>query len=222
MAFTVTVQQTAVTANGIIALVKVITGASGSQPGAGNAQQSATPNLAITPNATGSWIYTALLLSGTGGVSLQGGNTAEQNTTTGGLRGLNIRSTSTTTASTPITMGTTTGTGLGQANVEILSSGTLAEDASSPAVSGGVVATSWTTASFTPPQPSLLVVVIASNGGTGTTTFGVSDTSGLGLTWVEQQKANGASKGYAGVWTAQVPAPVVVAPNVVYSMRFMP
>lgn len=220
MAFTVTIQQTAATANGIIAALKVVTGASSSQPGTTGAVQSAA-NLSITPGSTGSWVYGGLLLSGTGGVSPETGVTFGQNTTTGGLRGINMRTTSTQTAATPILMGATTGTGLDIALCEIIPSGTLTEDVSSPAVSGAVAATTWTTAPFTPPQPSLLVVMISSNGGTGTTTFSASDTSGLGLAWVEQVKSAGASKGYAGVWTAYVPAAVTAVP-VMYSMRSFP
>jgi hypothetical protein len=33
----------------------------------------------------------------------------------------------------------------------------------------------------------------------------VSD-SGLGLTWTERVKQNGAGNGYSGIWTAPVPA----------------
>jgi hypothetical protein len=42
-------------------------------------------------------------------------------------------------------------------------------------------------------------------------TMAVSDTSGLGLTWVQQAGNNGSAQGYTGVWTAQVPAAPVAS-----------
>jgi hypothetical protein len=210
VAFTVKAQQGGNTANGIAVVLKVVTGASASQPGTtGNA---AAFNISINPLATGSWIYGALL-GGATGLSGESGTTFQQSVASSGLRYCQFRTTATTTASTPITVGSTTGTALGIAATEILHQGTLAEDASAPAVSGFVNATSFTSAAFTPPFSSLLVLMASSNGAAGTTTMAVTDTSGYGLTWVEQAKANGGSAGYSGVWTAQMPpAPAQLQP----------
>ena len=57
---------------------------------------------------------------------------------------------------------------------------------------------------FTPPAGSLLVAMVASNGGTGVTTMTLSDTSGLGIIWAPAVENNPANSGYCGVWTARV------------------
>ena len=111
-----------------------------------------------------------------------------------------------TTASTPVVAGSSAGAAVGIAAAEILASGSLAENSSAPAVSGVVNATSFTTAAFTPPAPSLLVVMVSALGGAAVCTMALSDTSGLGLNWTEQAKYNASGAGYNGVWTAQVPA----------------
>ncbi len=72
--------------------------------------------------------------------------------------------------------------------------------------------TALTSASFTPPANSLIVVMVGSDGAAaGTaTTMAVTDTGG-GLTWAEKAKANSTTSTYAGVWIAQVPAGSAVA-----------
>src|SRR5258708_36742280 len=89
------------------------------------------------------------------------------------------------------------------AQAEILTAGTLTEDASGPAVASTTAAQTVGTASFTPPPGSLLVALTTSNGGAGVTTMAVS---GGGLTWSELVKNNPSGGDYAGVWIAQVPA----------------
>jgi hypothetical protein len=98
------------------------------------------------------------------------------------------------------------------AAAEILASGTIAEDASAPAVVSSNTLTALTTASFTPPDGSLIVVLIGSDGdGSGTTTMAVTDTGGL--TWTPLAQANASNQEYAGVWVAQVPSGSTSGPN---------
>lgn len=92
------------------------------------------------------------------------------------------------------------------AQLEILASGTLAEDSSGPAAASTTAATTVTTASFTPPNSSLLVALVGSNGGAGVTTMTVTDNLGGHLNWTEKVKNNPSGGDYAGVWIADVPS----------------
>src|SRR5580692_3915480 len=126
--------------------VVVVTGAAGSQPGQVAAALQATPSLGITPQATGSWVYGALLGSGSSFTALAG-TTFEQNSALSGLSSIQFRTTGTTTASTPVTVGAQGSVhGIGVAVAEILASGTLAEDASSPAPIAYAIVKTQTTA----------------------------------------------------------------------------
>jgi len=209
--FTVKATQGGNTATGMSMVLKVITGAALAQPGVTGTQQftSANPDISVTPAGSGSTVYGALLCSGTGAVTANGSTTFLQTTSGSGLRYVQFSGPSTT-ASSAQDLGTTGATtGLDIAVAEILAGPglTLAEDASSPAVTAFSATFNITTASFTPPRGSLLVLMVSSNGSAGTTTMAITDTSGQNLTWAEQAKANGNSKGYAGVWSAQMPAP---------------
>lgn len=211
MAFTVTASEGGSLSNGITLAVKVITGAAASQPGAVAGIASVTPALAITPNGTGSWVYGANLgLAGT--YTPNAATTYEQNVAPGdGLEHIALRSTATTTAGTPVTLGgSATANSISVALAEILAAGVLAEDASSPAPVSTSVATSIATGSFTPPAAFILVAMVSSNGGVGVCTMSLTDTSGLGLIWTERQKQNAAGGGYSGVWTAQLPSSLVI------------
>ena len=208
------------TANGIALTVKVITGQASSPIGATAESASVTtPELAITPDATGSWVYGAVAEGASSAFTAAGTTTFSQNFTSAGVSYGTFRSTGTTTASTPVTLGGTapsTSTG-GIALCEIeKGSGSLAEDPSSPATADTTSATTVTTASFAPPAGSLLVATVASNGsfnGTNSMTMTVSDSSGL--TWTRQSAANVASGSatyqVASVWTAPVAAAANVA-----------
>src|SRR5258708_29837543 len=108
--FTVTATATGVTSNGIALTVKVITGASASQPGNTGGVNSATPSLAITPASTGSWVYGSNLgLAGT--YTANGTTTYQSNATTSGpgdrLQPVAPPAAATTTAPTPVTPGRT-------------------------------------------------------------------------------------------------------------------
>lgn len=198
------------TDDGIILTVKVLTGAAAVQDGTTGSSPSLTvPQQAITPSATGSWIYGAVTnvaaaTAFTPNSSTQ--NPFSQNVLYAGDGDTfgTFRSTATTTASTPVTVGasapTEATTNLIWAAAEILASGTLAEDPSSPAPKNTTTATTISTASFSPPAGSLLVAMVSNNGtGSGTLTMTVS---GGGLTWTQLA---GETLNAASVWIAQVP-----------------
>ena len=210
MSFTATVTQLTGKANGLSIYPRVITGAAVSQPGTVAGSQSTGASQAITPAGTGSWVYGAILGGNTTLTALAANSPFAAQVTQNSLRYVALRSISTTTSGTGITLGASSATtGLDTSLCEILvaSGQTLAEDGSSPAVSSVSNAQFLATNSFTGvPAGATLLLIVTSNGGTGTTTVSVTDTSGLGLTWTEHEPINGASKGYAGTWTARMPA----------------
>ena len=85
---------------------------------------------------------------------------------------------------------------------------TVALDGSTPArfLDAGTVSPveSWTTASFSPPANTLLVLHLGGNpSGTGQTpTFNTPTNTGTALTWVQHGNSNNASGGGAVVWFA--------------------
>lgn len=213
MAFTVTATQGGSTAAGMAIMLRVVTGQAASQPGTVASATNTTPNLSVNPAATGSWVYGAILGLSSVSYAAVAGTTLKQNVAASGLEYLAVRTTGTTTAATPVTVGATAPVnGISICLCEIEAATTLAEDASSPAGSGFVAATAITTASFTPPAGSLLVLMVSSNGGGSAATMAVSDTSGLGLSWTQQVKQNTAGDGYSGIWTAAMPATAASAP----------
>lgn len=204
---TVTATQGGATTGGTALVVRVVTSAKvpASQTGAAVGAQSSTPNLSITPNATGSLLYTVGLTTNAAGPTAEPGVTLITSLGATGLDFNFYKSTSTTTSGTPVLMGSSTGTGIAISVAEILaSSGSVSEWTSQPGAitSGTTVAT---TGNFSPPPNSLLVAMASSNGGAGTTTMTITDT--WGLTWTNLQQENGGSHGYTGIWIAQVPDP---------------
>src|SRR5258707_6186903 len=178
--------------NGIALTVKVLTSASASQPGAVAGVAGTTPSQAITPSGTGSWVYGANL-------GLAGTYTANAATTPylydvapgDGLEHVHMRTSATTTSGTPVTVGgTATANSISVALAELLSAGTLAEDASSPANVSISSAVTIATAAFTPPAGAVLVAMVTANGGGGVVTMALTDTSGLGYVWTEERKQN--------------------------------
>ena len=198
-------------ANGIALTVKVVTGQAASPVGATGANDSTitTPQLAITPAATGSWVYGSLFNGAADtAYTANAGTTLSANIpdTTNFIAYGTCRSTSGTTASAPVTIGASAPTEgaafLAVALVEIKAGTTLAEDASSPAGVHTFTAETVATASFTPPAGSLLVAMVSSFGtGGGVVALAVSDSSGL--TWTRQ--AQSPTFGDAAVFTAPVP-----------------
>jgi hypothetical protein len=203
MTGTVTATEGGSTTNGISLQVKVITGQNASPIGIQQSATSATPSLSTGAGVTtGSWVYGSLI--GLATITANGSTTFQSDHSSGGLQYVAMRTTSTMTGGTPVTVGGTGGTGISIVLQEILAGAGLAEDASSPAPVFANTLT-VTTASFTPPAGAVLVAMVSSNGAAGVTTMTVSDT-GLGLTWTEQVRQNGAGNGYTGIWTAPVAA----------------
>ena len=213
MAITVTASQGGTgTFNGIALTVKVLLNAAATQNGATFSDTSTltTPQHAITPNATGSWVYGAVYNDAAATAYTPNGSTTfSQNVTFAGdgCTFGTFRTTGTTTSGTPVTVGASaptepTGTlSFALAEVLVMAGQSLAEDASSPAGANTTAATTVTTASFTPPGGSLLVAMVSNNyAGTGTLTMTVSDTSGL--SW---SQAIGETIDSASVWLARVP-----------------
>lgn len=207
-ALTVTATQGGGTSAGMLLRVKVLTGAALAQTEATVASSTAL-NGTITTTVTGSIVYGAL-----SGDAAAGAFSAEplctltdnfHDTSNGEYYG-SFRTTSATgTPGSTLVGSTTANANRNLAAAEILPNGTIAEDASAPAVATTMTATAVTTASFTPPAGSLLVAIVPSDGAAGGTLTTMT-VSGGGLTWTELVHAASASTCYAGVWVAQVPA----------------
>lgn len=211
MARTVTATQTAGTRNGILLRVFVLTGAAAvaGQNGDKKTQSGAAAHqVTLTPGATGSRIYGAITDGTNATVPANSGTTMVDNSVdnTNTYCYATCKSTSLTTAGVNVTnFGTAASFQGGIAAAEIKKSGTLAEDASAPAVASTTAGTSVTSASFTPPAGALLVALVASDGAVAAATnVSVSDSGGL--TWTALAEAHTSGNGYAGVWIADVPS----------------
>lgn len=208
ISMTVTATEGGSTFNGIALTVKVLTNSAVTQNGAHNNRTTiTTPNLAITPNATGSIVYGAVFNSNSLTTWTANAGTTlilNQVDATNSIVHGHYRSTSSTTSGSPLTLGASAPTGStgGIAQAEILNiGGALTEDASSPPSVSVTNAITVTTNTFTPPPGATLVATVTSDSGTVVTMSVVGGT----LTWTEVDKANGSGLGYAGVWTARVP-----------------
>jgi hypothetical protein len=222
----ITAAQGGATAPGMLMRIKVLTGAAPVQNGAtASASASALSGIqkAITTTVTGSQVYGALVKSGATAF------TANGSTTFTGLDNFSDSvhgeqyATCRTAAATGTPGAVTVGASLPSpadgsiALAEILPAGTLAEDASSPAVVTSTSATTVSSVNFTPPPGSLLVAMISADGGAGVTTMSVS---GGGLAWAELARADASGLDYAGVWIARVTAPVPAPLVSQYGGRF--
>ena len=210
MALTVTATQGGSTANGFALRVFVLTGAAAvaAQSGASTNNQFTnvtTFTQSITTTA-GSNVYGAsartpasTAATGSNATIVDDVNDTTNNEQYTIFKALNVTGGATTRGYTA------GGTASGPfAQLEILAAGTLAENASSPAGVNTSGAGPLTTASFTPPGGSLLVACIGSDGGSGVTTFSMSN-SGPALNWTEKVKNNPTAGDYAGVWIADIP-----------------
>lgn len=213
-ALTVTAAQVGVTYAGMSMSMRVLTGAALSQPGtvAGNSTFGTPQDQAVTPSASGSVVYGAALGVADGTFAPTGASSYFQDYETTYSLG-QLRNTGYTSAGTPVTLGNSgTDYGVVFALAEILaaSGGALAEDPSSPIPTAYSAVTTMTTAAFQPPPSSLLVLMVSAVGSlhsfSGVTAIGVTDSSGLGLNWVQAAAQNANGSGYAGVWIAQVPS----------------
>jgi hypothetical protein len=202
MAFTVTVQQTAAKANGMAAYLRVLTGQAASPIGNTFNSQAASNN-SFTPQATSSFLIGGFL----GGGSSPVAETASPFLYDHVSALIYALFEAVATLASPSLVGLSSGptSDDGFAVLEIKAASSLSIDAVNSQVLAFAAAETLTSGSISPAAGSLLALAVVSNGGSGTTTLSVSDTSGLGLTWTEQVKASGSSKGYAGIWTAVIP-----------------
>jgi hypothetical protein len=204
---TVTATQGGSTSKGVLLRVEVITGAAAGQTGATGTQTgTAAHQASVTPNSNNSRIYGAMIQSNaTTSYTANASTTLIDNVSDGTntVQYGTCKATALSVSGSPKTVGASAPSNSGSAAFcEVQPAGTLAEDASAPAVAESTGSTTVTTASFTPPAGSLIVALVASDGGSGTTTMTVS---GGGYTWTQAASGNASGNGYAGVWLAQVP-----------------
>jgi hypothetical protein len=205
----VTATQGGFTANGILLRVKVLTGAAGSPVGGTGSFASFTTGPAqctVTTTAAGSMVYGGLMGFPAASTSLtaHAGTTlldshhdtvndnwygTFQTTSVTGTPGATVVGSDTPSASGGYSCGA----------VEILSAGTIQDDPSAPAVANTDSATTVTSDAFTPPDGSLLLALVGSDGGNGLTTMTVA---GGGVVWTELAKGQSTDGGYGGVWAA--------------------
>lgn len=226
MAVTVTATASgAGSTNGILLACRVLDNASSTQAGgaATNSTTVTTPQLSITPSASGSWVYGVVGTgaSGTAFSSIDANTTSvfNANVVSGSNWGV-YRSTSGTTTS-PTTYGwgapSESSGNYFIASAEILASGTLSEDASTPAVADSSSAKTITTASFTPPGTSVLVAcVLAQWTGSGAVTIALSD-SNSAYTWTQLSATP--TEALTSVW---VGVPKTTAITTTVAMGFNP
>ena len=227
-AITVTATQGGSTSNGILIRVKVLTGAAGLGATATQANTSAAAlDKAITTTVTGSYVYGVPYRDNSGGLTAAASTTLldDVNDATNGSTYGTCRTTSATGTPGSVTVGATTSDTGNVALAEITPAGTIAEDASSPASASTTSATTVSSPLFVPPPGSLLVAMVASDGGVGTVTMTVTDSSGL--SWTPVVSSSAAGIGYGGVWTARVPVPPPVPmaaalPGLAWRRRFQP
>lgn len=209
---TVTATQGGTTANGMLLRVFVLTGAAAaaSQTGATSATFKAVTTTftnSITTTQAGSRVYGAAEPQSNGlGATAAAATTlvdnVDDNANADTYASFKATSLTGTPGATTLGLALTSSAQGPIVMLEVLASGTLAEDGSSPAAASTTSATTVSTASFTAPGGSLLVALIAADGGTGVETMTVS---GGSLTWTEKVKQNASGQDYAGVWIADVP-----------------
>lgn len=199
--------------------VRVLTGAATVQNGVTVSSNSGTGVVdgsyysfshAITPGTTGSLIFGAMALqtsdtyeSAVSGTTFTGFATTQP----GGLPGgFFFVSSAASTGGTPQTLGLVLNTGyaytVAMAMAEILASGTLAVDTSSPAlVTGSGTGMATTTAAFSPPAGAILLAMTAAY---NPFTMALTDSAGS-FTWTQLASASLSGVYYADLW-AGVPA----------------
>ncbi len=205
MPIAVTATQGGNSANGMVLRVLVLTGAAQAigQTGA-TAVGDDVQHASIVTTVTGSRVYGAAVKGPNNAQSPVAGTTVidEIADAVNGERYYTFRTTSATGTPGSTNVGINIADPGGVALVEILPDGTITEDSSAPAVESTTSATTLTTATFDPPPGSLLIALVATDGGSGQTTMSV--TGGPGV-WAEAAVANVSQDDYAGVWIAQTP-----------------
>jgi hypothetical protein len=210
-------------ADGMMFALRVLTGAApaGSQTGTTDTSVTVTtPELSITPSATGSFVYGAITAFGISSAFtaassttfFSGGNEESAEVAYGTFR---MTTPNTTTASTAETVGASAPTGYTPDYVQIAlaeileaSGGPgLAEDASTPAVAYTTATETSTTPSFNPPPGALLVAIVAPGnaGAPGTQTITISSTPLV--TWTELVAISSSGDAATGIWIAEAPGP---------------
>lgn len=205
--FTVTATQGGSVATSMVMSVRVITGAAGVQNGsvASASLGSGATQVSITPTTNNSWVYAGFNSGGLGSFTPAANNTQEVNFAgTSNQIGI-TRSTSTLTGGTPFTAGTTAPSGGGQiVAAEVISAGTLAEDASSPPVVTTAGSGPITSAAFSPPSGSIVLVIVATGGSAGVSTLTLTNSGGL--TFTQLVTANASLFGVHAIFVAFIPA----------------
>ena len=206
----VTATQTGGTANGLLVRLLVLTGTAATQNGASGSQTSwggSGHQVTLTTTEAGSITWSVEINSTNAYPSPVAGNTVIDGVLDNTLDRTygTFRQTTPTVTPGSFAAGSTDSWNGGLAALEILPAvpgGTIATDASGPAVAYTLTATTVTTASFTPPAGALLVALVSSNGMNAQTTVSVSDTTSL--SWTQASVSNSIGNEYAGIWLAQV------------------
>lgn len=207
----ITATETGATSQGMLSRIKVLTGAAKAalQTGATATQSAAAAHQAsITTTQIGSIVYGSVVDGVNNAFTAAASTTLFDNVADGtnGCHYGTLRTTVATVTPGAVTAGASAPSDVGGcALAEILPSspgGTITEDASSPA-SVSILTQITVTVNVTPPAGSLLVLMVACDGGAGVTGMTVS---GGGLTWIPLAQAHASSQQYAGVWVADIPA----------------
>ncbi len=209
---TVTATQGTHGAPGMLMRIRVLTGAAAAAAqtgGSASAGSGNTSSVSVTTTAAGSLVYGAIGNQGSCATAEPSTTIVDNfNDTVQGQWYGSFRTTAVTGTPGATLVGSTVNNAFGSiAAQEILASGTIAENSSAPAMVDTNSLTALTSASFTPPPGSLIVVMVQCDGSAvGSATCTVTDTGG-GLTWIQKANTSAISTSlYAGVWIAQVPA----------------
>ena len=212
--YTVTGSTTNNTFGGELLQVEVLTGATLAGTPA-TATSTTAYNVSISTTQDGCYVIGGICNDSDGGAfTASAGCTiisqfSNTSTTTSYAAYRTTNATSGTPGATTVGSSTTFDTNYGVVALEVIPNGTIAFDASSPAVATSLTATTLTTASFTPPGNSLLVAVMTITGNLSAAVCvgTVSSTPALS-NWTERVKLSstvGGTNSYIGVWTATVP-----------------
>lgn len=192
---------------GILLRVRVLDNAA--LPSTPNTATATAQTVSITPDATGSLVYSALTAQGGLAPTGSAGNTVIDGT----LDGSGVDHGTFVSASRTAGVAFTAGGSVSGATVNSFSvaavevqpyGGTITTNASSPAVATG--STTATTAGFSPPTGAKLLVALVSSGATTAGVPGMTVTDSYGLTWTQAVMANANGQSFAGIWYAYTPA----------------
>lgn len=210
--FTVTATASGSTALGMEMALLVIAGQSASPIGGSAGNTGTSCSESVISQESGSLIVGTILSTSTP-TPADSGTTFLESATGGGLFFTPFTAAGTGAAEN-VGGGTTSGISL--VAQEILGSPSV----SAQSLSGFSNTTAVASGSITPPAGSLLVALVATNGGAGVVTVAITDTSGLSLTWTQRIIQNGAGKGFTGVFTAVLPgSPAVGDDDVPWHIR---